>query len=249
MFLLLIGVALAVPPASDPALNITHANGSYTATAASFPSPLLSQLEAVVSMRATATCREKQVDWGKFSFTENRSDRPGAAVGTIEGYRRNFRCIPAKVVLFEPAPADWKASVADEADVRRFFHDYYAVRDAGAIEAALAKFGPDVVRERKEWANEVVAGNAARGRGTRRVSAVTWYVNPAQAAHPGVFAAIDFVGNYPSMHMYCGYVGLWRRGPADYWIIHEEQNQHARSTDPGGAAQIAQMRAAMCRGN
>ena len=149
----------------------------------------------------------------------------------------------------QPAPADWKASAADETDVRRAFHDYYTKRDQGAFQAAIAAFRQTARPESATWPEEMRAFTKKLGPGTRRVVAVTWYVNPPSAEQPGVYAALDFVGDYPAVHFYCGYLVFYRVAPGAYEIAREEQNIFHRSDTDANPDHLAQMRAAACRGD
>lgn len=145
-----------------------------------------------------------------------------------------------------PAPADWKPSEADEADARRFVGAYFAKRDAGQMEAALAMFKPTVVKDRRGWVEQMQHLNKKLGTGKRRLTAVTWYVNPPSASQPGIFAAVDFVGEYPNAPVYCGYVALIRRAAGTFEIIREQQNVVSLSDGPFNSTELAQMRSAMC---
>ena len=76
---------------------------------------------------------------------------------------------------------------------------------------------------------------------------MTWYVNPEASDRPGVYAALDFIGSYSGVHLYCGYIVLYRLGEADYEIVREEQNTFNRSTEELNPDHLAAMRAATCR--
>jgi hypothetical protein len=148
---------------------------------------------------------------------------------------------------YEPAPSDWKPNAADEADVRRAFETYYARRDSGDFRAAWEMFEPGMLGSLASWSDQMRASNMKLGRGTRRITGITWYVNPEAAAHPGIFAAVDFIGEFPAAYFYCGYVGFYRRGSGSYEITREEQNQFVHGDGQPDPTQLAQMRASMCR--
>lgn len=241
-------LAIAAPAGTPPRVEVAAISDGYSATAPTFQSIYLPGVEDEVRRRADAACAGKRIDWGRFTWTEELGKRPGTDIPTIKEYRRDFRCVAGQAKAHARAPDDWTASPADQADVRRFFASYFAKRDTGLTDPALEMFEPGTVGDPKAWAKDVAAFNSKFGVGARRITGVTWYVNPEQASHPGVFVAIDFVGDHPTAHLYCGYIGLFRHGPGDYRITRDEQNMFARSDERADAAQVAAMRASMCRG-
>ena len=150
---------------------------------------------------------------------------------------------------YVPAQADWKSTAADEADVRRIFESYYASRDSGEFKAALAMFNSKARPESAAWPDKIRLFNSALGAGKRRITGVTWYVNPPSAEVPGIYAAVDFVSDYPNVHFYCGYVVFYRLEPGSYEIVREEQNAFHRGDGDANPDHLAQMRAAACRGD
>jgi hypothetical protein len=232
-----------------PEISVKQTDDVYAAEAAPFSKMQVDAIEAEVARRAAQICFGKDVAWGKFRIDEELGKNPGTEPVKVKSYRREFRCVVAAQNSDAPAPANWAATAADDADVRRFFDDYYARRDAGETDAALAMFRPGVQEDAASWAVGVRDFNKQLGAGKRRLVAVTWYVNPEAADRPGIYAALDFVGDYPSMHFYCGYIGLYRRGAGSYEIVREEQNVFERNEETPDAQQLATMRAGFCRGN
>lgn len=248
--LLLFMVALAALASADtaPRAQVAVTKDGFSATAPIFQSRHLTSVEDQVRRDAAARCAGQQVDWGRFTWVEELGKNPGQDIPTIKEYRRDFRCVEARTVSEARAPEDWQATAADEADARRFFNRFVTARDAGSPEVALAMFEPGTVEDAKAWMEGTAVFNATVGPGNRRITGVTWYVNPQQATRPGVFVAIDFVGDHAKLHFYCGYVGLLRKGPGDYRIVREEQNIFERGDGTADPAQIAASRAALCRG-
>ncbi len=248
---MLVAILLAIQPTiATPAVSLEKNGETYVAeVAATFDHAQFQAVESEVARRAGEVCVGRSVDWGKFRFDEELEKNPGADPVKVKAYRREFRCVVAAQSNIPAAPADWVASAADEAEVRRFFENYYARRDAGDADGALALFRPGMPEDRASWAKDVRNSNKQLGAGKRRLVAVTWYVNPGAADRPGVYAALDFVGDYPSMHFYCGYIGLYRKGPGSYEIVREEQNLFERTKETPEAQQLTTMRAALCRGN
>lgn len=232
-----------------PQVSLQSSGDHHAVEVAEFDQSLASAVESEVARRAGEICSGRSVEWGKFRFDQNLGKDPGAEPVKVTAYRREFRCTDASQTSFGPAPADWKARPSDEADVRRFFESYYDRRDAGDMKGALTMFRPGMPDDPDSWATGIREFNKQLGEGRRRVSAVAWYVNPEAADRPGIYAAIDFVGNYPAAHFYCGYTGLYRKGPASYEIVREEQNQFTKGSEPPDPQQLAQMRASLCRGD
>lgn len=234
--------------AALPEIAIRPLGNGYRAEAATFDFWQSTAVFTEIERRAAELCRDKEVKWGNFASVTELGMDPGAAPPKISGYFQEFSCSTRAKRIYEPAPPDWKPSASDEADVRRYFETYYKRRDRGDFQAAFAMFKPDVLGDASGWAEQMRTSNTKLGAGKRRVTGVTWYVNPQGADHPGVYAAVDFVGEFPSMHVYCGYLVLYRIGPGSYEITREEQNFFERGAEGANPEQVAQMRAASCRG-
>jgi hypothetical protein len=241
----LLSVLAAVGP---PQVSVKKTgDDNYRAEATTFEASEASAITSAIADRADKVCAGKQVKWGKFGSTTNLGKNPASTPPSIGKYFHEFRCVEADQRTYPPAPDGWTASAADEVDVRHAFESYYGNRDRGEMEAALAMFAPGVNSDPVASAVAMREFNKQLGPGQRRVVAVTWYVNPPTAGHPGVYAAVDFVGEYASAHFYCGFLGLYRRAPGSYEITQEEQNIFHRGKEAADPAQVAQMRAAACR--
>lgn len=239
---------LAAAASSLPNITIAPAPRGFVARVIDFDGRKLAAVDAEIDRRARELCKDNEVRWGDFSATTALGKQLGAEPPIVRGYTREFACIVPQTVLYAPAPGDWKATAEDLTDAQRVFQSYYGRRDGGDFTSALKLFAPDVIGDTGNWAKEMQDFNAKLGEGKRRITAVTWDVNPANAPHPGVYVSLDFVGDYPSMYFYCGYLALYRRGPGSYEIVHEEQNTFGRADGNGHPTQVAQMRAAMCAG-
>ncbi len=232
-----------------PQVSLQSSGDHHAIEVAEFDQSLAPIVESEVARRAGEICSGRAVAWGKFRFDQNLGKDPGAEPVKVSAYRREFRCTGESQTSFDAAPADWKASASDEADVRRFFDSYYGRRDSGDMKGALAMFRPGMPEDPDSWTMGIREFNKQLGEGRRRVSAITWYVNPEAADRPGIYAAVDFVGDYQTAHFYCGYIGLYRKAPGAYEIVREEQNQFMKGLEPPDGQQLAQMRASVCRGD
>jgi hypothetical protein len=70
----------------------------------------------------------------------------------------------------------------------------------------------------------------------RQVLKITWYKDPPPAPEPGIYAAIDFSGQFENDPIYCGYLAWHRGADGNYRIIREEEN----FIDKGTIAKMAQ---------
>lgn len=175
--------------APQPIVTVKQSGDGYRAEAPKFELADSQAIHDQIARRATELCTGKEVRWGKFGSLTELGREPGASPPKISGYFQEFRCEVPVQRTHHPAPANWKPTPADEADVRSVFDQYYAKRDAGDFEAATAMFQPGV-RDKDGSAEELRAFNRKLGSGKRRVTAVTWYVNPTSAPVPGVYAAL-----------------------------------------------------------
>lgn len=239
---------LFVTVASDPpAVTIEPTANGYIAEVPPFDARYQNQIDAEIDGRAAEICQNKIVRWGEFKSDVRIGKPSDPEPPRVSGFSRAFSCTRPIDRNFAAAPSDWKPAAADEADVRRIFQSYYARRDAGDFRAARAMFSPEAVAEDSSWPKQMAEFNEQVGTGTRRIASLTWYVNPDSAPHPGVYVAVDFVGDFAGTHFYCGYIVLFRTAPGTYEITREEQNRFDRNDEQVDPAQLSQMRAAMCR--
>lgn len=244
LFLSLIGLATA---ADLPTMTYSRNGDDHVVDVAAFEAAMGPAVEAAIARRASELCAGLQISWGKFAFDEHVAKVPGAVPSAVKSYRREFRCIPAETRAATPAPADWTATADDERDVRGLFATYYAKRDGGDFAASRAMMSPVTVADPAGYQEQMSGFNRTAGKGSRRVTKVTWYVNPTQSDRPGVYAALDFSGSFSGFHLYCGYLMLYRFGPGRYEIVREEQTSFVRNGETPDPAQLAQLRAATCR--
>lgn len=238
---------IAAVSSGPPAVTIAPTANGFIAEVPTFDGRYQDQIDAEIDKRAAEICKGKTVRWGEFRSDIRIGKPTDPEPPRVSGFSRAFSCTTPIDRNFAAAPADWKPTPADEADVRRVFQTYYARRDAGDFRAARAMFSPETVAGDSSWPKQMAEFNEQVGTGTRRIARLTWYVNPDSAPHPGVYVAVDFVGAFPRTHFYCGYVVLFRAAPGTYEITREEQNRFDRNDEVVDPDQLAQMRAATCR--
>jgi hypothetical protein len=240
LFALLVGAAI-------PNIAIEQTAKGYVARVATFDMRQQNGIDAEIERRAAQLCKTKEIRWGQFSSVAAVGSNPAAEPAPVTGYSKEFSCVEPSTASYSAAPANWQATSADEKDAISFFDSYYSKRDRGDFADALAMFQPEVVSDPENWSKEAAAQNKKIGAGKREVTGVTWYVNPETAPHPGVYVAIDFVGEFPQTYFYCGYVVLYRRAAGSYELTREEQNMFAHGDGTADQRQIERMRASMCR--
>jgi hypothetical protein len=228
--------------AANPSVTIKAKGAGYVATVDTFHVSDESAVGTEIDRQAAQLCAGKAVRWGKFGSVANL-DRNRPEASQITGYYKEFECIDEKPAAFAAAPTDWQPSAEDQSEVRAFFERYYAKRDGGDFAAAAAMFSP----AQGTTAMDLERTAEKLGPGSRRITKVTWYINPEGADRPGVFAALDFVGQYQTLHLYCGYLVLYRLRQGSYEIVREEQNKFAKNEHSPNAAELAAMRSAVCR--
>jgi hypothetical protein len=233
--------------ASAPHIDIERKANGFVARVATFDLRQQVEVDSEIERLAAGLCGHQQVQWGRFSSFAKLGKNAASDPAPVSGYFKEFTCVVPAQESYQAAPADWKASTKDQEEATSFFNDYYARRDRGDFKGAYSMFQPGILGEEGGWAKEMAASNKRIGEGRRRVTGITWYVNPDGAPHPGIYVAIDFVGEFPSAYFYCGYLALYRRGPGSYAITREEQNMFTHGEGTPDAAQVAQMRASMCR--
>lgn len=244
----LIALSLAVQTiVSLPQITVRPRAGGFVLEAKPYDLTITSAVDAEIARRAEGQCAGKSVAWGKFESKNKLGRLPLKKAARVTRDRRAFTCVESREPISVVAPEGWTPSLADDADVRRLFETYYAKRDTGDILGARYMLSPETRSDLTEWGAQVRKFNQQLGRGRRRITAVSWEINPQAADRPGIFAAIDFVGDYPEAHFYCGYIGLYRFGPGKYQIVREEQNSAIRADGKMDASQLSQIRSAMCR--
>jgi hypothetical protein len=234
--------------AEPPPLKVSPIADGYRVEVTSFDMSREAHVNGEVERKASELCGAKHINWGKFGSEAIIEKDPAKGSPKITGYYKEFQCVDEKEPVASSISSDWKATEADDADVRRIFVAYYAKRDRGDFQGASSMMSMDTRPSESDYPR-LRDFNKALGKGTRRITNVTWYVNPASAPRLGAYAALDFVGQYESPHLYCGYLILYRQGPNAYEIVREEQNLVGRTAEMIDPVQLEQMRAGMCRGN
>lgn len=215
----------------------------------------VARAQTLLAPTAQRLCGAMPFRFGRYRFAATESVATGGArtAAAVE-LEQELHCggeAPVQEPVAVPR-ADWQPAPADDQAVRQATDLYYAARAGGRYAEAHA-----MLSDRMQDLSPLAAfSDAARaetvrfGPGRRRVVAVTWYNSPPEAPVAGIYAALDFVGDYERLHLLCGYA-IWLLQPDGGWrLIRTEEAvvQRSPESEPG-ADVLAQMRAQFrCRG-
>jgi hypothetical protein len=155
-----------------------------------------------------------------------------------------------------PAPAivdsSWTPGVADEAAIRSASNAFLDARDGGRFAEAYGWLAATfrATATLAQFSEEAEAFNGRAGRRIeRRLAAVTWYNGDLPGAPPGLYAAVDFVGDFEGLYFSCGYL-IWQLQADRSWRLVTLNEAVAAPADAPDATaeQIADLRREMrCR--
>lgn len=190
-------------------------------------SPETPEGQRLLAERAQQICGRRYPLLERYRFSGREQVAPGGQrTGRFE-VMQELTCsdTPPQVSAEAPAPADWRATARDEADVRAATNRYFAAIDAGDAARAHAMWSAD---QQSATPLEVRSADLQRFRaeagapGVHRVARLTWYVNPPGAPRPGIYVAADYERAYAGLRFNCGYLIWLREGEGRYVLIREE---------------------------
>jgi hypothetical protein len=180
-----IGLLLALAGvATMPHITMEQTAKGYTAKVATFDLRQQAEVDAEIERRAASLCGDREIRWGEFSSLAKLGKNPSSEPAPVTDYSKAFSCVAPDPRIYDPAPADWKPTSADTHDAIALFETYYSKRDGGDFLGAMRLFAPGVLGDAANWAAEMTVTNNKIGKGKRRITGVTWYVNPDGAPHP-----------------------------------------------------------------
>jgi hypothetical protein len=159
---------------------------------------------------------------------------------------------PAPTETAAAPDPNWRQSEAQEQAVLARTRAYFEARDSGRYAEAYAMLTPAMQADStlESWSRQAseYARRARASRG-RQPTRVTWYNDPPSAPVHGLYAAVDYNGNFADLLFMCGYVVWLLQADGSWRLASEAQSAAARADAPNAtAAEIAQMRAqASCR--
>lgn len=208
------------PPPQQPAIRIETVPGKgYTAVVETFPVAKLSAVSDRISALAKQRCGRLSARMGRYKYFTS-TDTQGRAA--LTQYRASFTCYDPATDPYERAPADWKPSAQDQADLTAFAQRYMGLLDRGDYLAGMPMMEPILEIEKDEWLsvpNMLKQHSGGTGRWT--LQTLGWVNNPEGASHPGRYAFVKVTGSYPRIAAYCGTLVIYRQRPGSYLITQQ----------------------------
>lgn len=136
----------------------------------------------------------------------------------------DFKVLNAR--MGQEVSTQWRASSVQVERVEAVSRQYFSSKDDGRYQEAYAVLTPSQHQQTPfaRWSFLAQDFNARAGKLVKRdFKKITWYRDPPQAA-PGVYAAVDFSGEYTNTSLYCGYLVLAEQPDGAFLILREEQN-------------------------
>lgn len=207
-------------PPAQPAIKIETVPGKgYAAVVETFPVAQLTSVSDRISALAKQRCGRLTARMGRYKYFTSTDARGRAA---LTSYRASFTCYDPATDPYERAPADWKPSAQDQADLTAFAQRYMGLLDRADYLAGMPMMEPILEIEKDEWLsvpNMLKAHAGGKGRWT--LQTLGWVNNPEGASHPGRYAFVKVTGSYPKIAAYCGTLVIYRQRPGSYLITQQ----------------------------
>lgn len=256
----MIATALLLQLSAAPAPQISHervGEGHYRLRMVAAGISQVEEGQRLLLPTALQLCGALHPNFGHFEWVSDaemaRSSRQPSS-SNLALIQELFCGTPPPAPAEDAAPPDpnWRQSEAQEQAVLARARAYFAAKDSGRFAEAYAMLTPGMQADSDflTWSRATSEFNRRAGmaRG-RQLLRVTWYNNPPEAPVAGLYAAVDFNGDFAGLHFLCGYV-VWRLQRDGSWrLVREEQNSAAHAAVPNASpAEIAQLRGqAGCR--
>jgi hypothetical protein len=127
----------------------------------------------------------------------------------------------------------WRASSTQIEGVESQSRAYFSAMDGARYQEAYALLGNSLQQQAPfaRWSFLAQHFNATAGQVVRRdIKKITWYKDPPQAA-PGIYAAVDFSGQFANVNVHCGYLVWAEQNDGSFRLIREEQNSIDKKTE------------------
>ncbi|MFL9842649.1 hypothetical protein ABS767_16885 [Sphingomonas sp. ST-64] len=210
------------PPAPPtlPAIKIEPVPGKgYAAVVETFPVTQLTSISDRISALAKQRCGRLSARMGRYKYF-NSTDAQGRAA--LTQYRQSFTCYDPATDPYERAPADWKPSAQDQADLTAFAQRYMALLDRSDYLAGMPMMEPILEIEKDEWLSVPnMLKQHSGGKGSWTLQTLGWANNPDGASHPGRYAFVKVTGSYPKIAAYCGTLVIYRQRPGSYLVTQQ----------------------------
>lgn len=208
------------PPPSQPAVRIEAVPGKgYAAVVDTFPVTQLTSVSDRINALAKQRCGRLSARMGRYKYFTSTDNQGRAA---LTQYRASFACYDPATDPYERAPADWKPSAQDQADLTAFAERYMGLLDRSDYLAGMPMMEPILEIEKDEWLsvpNMLKQNSGGKGRWT--LQTLGWVNNPEGASHPGRYAFVKVTATYPKIAAYCGTLVICRQRPGSYLITQQ----------------------------
>jgi hypothetical protein len=246
---LLAALLIAAPAPEMRSERLTDGGYRIVLTA---PGLTLEQGQVRAMAEAVRLCGRLPVSLGHYRWRgkERLDHATGARTPVSLTLEQEARCEGAAAVA-QAAPSSWQPRPGDEASVLDFTARYFTARDSGRYAEAWALLTPTMqeMSPLAEWQRQAAEFALGAGAIRRRTPVtVTWYDSPA-GVEPGIYVAVDFVGEAEKLLLLCGYV-VWRRQEdGSFRLVRDEQNVVRRVSAPHMTAdELAKIRTSLnCR--
>lgn len=182
--------------------------------------------------KASELCGGRRVAYGRYQFEAAEALDPAAtaAKGAFV-LRQEIACgdaagAPAPLVSAANGDPQWRPTAAQVERVEAQTRAYFAAKDGRQYGDAYARLSAaqQKIAQFEPWRAAAQEFNARAGQVRQRaIKKITWYNNPPQA-QPGIFAAVDFSGQFANADLYCGYLVWSEQADGTFLLDREEQN-------------------------
>ncbi len=191
----------------------------FVAVVPTFPVTQLKSISDEISALAKQRCGRLTARMGRYKYFTGTDSQGRAA---LNNYRASFTCYDPATDPYERAPADWKPSAQDQADLTAFAQRYMSLLDRADYLAGMPMMESILEIEKDEWLSVPNMLKAhAGGKGSWTLQTLGWVNNPEGASHPGRYAFVKVTGSYPKIAAYCGTLVIYRQRPGSYLITQQ----------------------------
>jgi hypothetical protein len=200
---------------------------SYVFVLRSVVSNTLAAAQQELLPEAKRICGDRLPRFGRYQFEHSEPVSPAAKQAPFL-LKQEIQCIneasPPTTVVTSP---NWRPTELEQGNILELTGRYFRFKDTGDYQQARQLLGPTLRFE--DWLAATEKFNQQAGAVRhRKVEKVTWYKDPPNGPPPGIYAAVDFTGEFANIGIYCGYV-VWYRGQDDMTrLLREEQNYISR---------------------
>ena len=178
-------------------------------------------------LEAKRICGARAARFGRYQFEHSEPISPNAKKVPFL-LKQEIQCVEGAsaptTVVTDPK---WRPTPEQQRLVVELTERYFRLRDSGDYKQAGTLVAGTLPF--KDWLAGAEKFNQLAGQVRhRKVEKVTWYKDPPGGPAPGVYAAIDFTGQFANIDIYCGYVVWHEAQDGMFRLLREEQNYISR---------------------